>query len=76
MEEKIEKQEVELTAITKDYVVKQLKDLLDDPMKKAILDEYFVLINSLNTPVKLTSTAKEDSTTEIVDSKTNNKSTK
>lgn len=76
MEEKTEEKEVELTAITKDYVVKQLKDLLDDPMKKAILDEYFLLINSLNTPVTLTSAEKQDSTNGIVDSKPNNKSTK
>lgn len=53
MEEKNQEKK-ELFAVSKEFATKKLKELVEKPENKVILDEYFAWINVLNTPVTIT----------------------
>lgn len=61
MEEK--NQNLALCAITKEFAEGQLRAITGDPEKKKILDEYFLWVKVLNTPVDIVTEPKEDVTT-------------
>lgn len=52
MEEK-KKNVNELCAITKEFAQKKLKEMVENPDTKAILDEYFMWVNAINAPVQI-----------------------
>lgn len=68
MEEKVEVKK-ELVAMSKEFASKKLKELVEKPENKAILDEYFTWVNVLNSPVNIVDVPEEDTKTKEIPSK-------
>ena len=49
-----EEKQVELCAIPKSFAVQKINEILADPTKKVVLEEYYMWQNILSSPVQVT----------------------
>lgn len=59
---------VEYCAVSKDVANKRLSQLIENPVNKAVLDEYFMWIAILNSPISITENSIENVDSKPIDS--------
>jgi len=57
--EKKSQGQVDLCAVSKEIVTKRLDALVSNPSSKAVLDEYFMWVAILNSPIDLVDNSKK-----------------